>query len=375
MSTYVYEKEVYHAQLHPRFVGLVRSRTDVRVAIVLLVDGTLHLTQLRRDDEGGPYSLATLVQATPQSMCLGAAFDHYGDRLFIGMGGGHGSGSLTVLTNESGACEDWGSLPREALLGTAVRGLTLSRDGAWLAGLVSGDKVIRVISTRWEPGTGKKRVVSQDFSDPVDKVPWRAVVFSGNNAEWVVGGSRRSYMYEVLIWAREEGMLLERIEGPKVELLGLAWHPCRSFFVTASDPPPDPTLTEGAVAETTAAANGSVLWQSKAGMGQISPDLMGPVQFWCTDPNANWTAFAPDFQELEENVEYIEREDEFDLVRHWVVGLGGAAGADVCVLAWRCWQVDAGHDRDANGLPGDEDEDVDIDTVLKVRQHDTATSR
>lgn len=86
-----------------------------------------------------------------------------------------------------------------------------------------------------------------------------------------------------------------------MELLHLAWHPVRSLLVTSSQ---------------------HVGHDSK-GHG----DTVGPLQFWCTDANANWSAFAPDFQELEENVEYVEKEDEFDVqVRHSQRGRGERGG-------------------------------------------------
>jgi COMPASS component SWD1 len=40
----------------------------------------------------------------------------------------------------------------------------------------------------------------------------------------------------------------------------------------------------------------------------------GDIHLWQISSPDNWAAFAPGFEELEENVEYDEREDEFDLV-------------------------------------------------------------
>jgi COMPASS component SWD1 len=40
----------------------------------------------------------------------------------------------------------------------------------------------------------------------------------------------------------------------------------------------------------------------------------GAIYQWSTTVSEGWSAFAPDFVELEENQEYEEREDEFDIV-------------------------------------------------------------
>jgi COMPASS component SWD1 len=39
----------------------------------------------------------------------------------------------------------------------------------------------------------------------------------------------------------------------------------------------------------------------------------GTIQIWGIEPQQKWSALAPDFTEVTENVEYVEREDEFDI--------------------------------------------------------------
>lgn len=40
--------------------------------------------------------------------------------------------------------------------------------------------------------------------------------------------------------------------------------------------------------------------------------LLGSIQIWGIEPQQKWSALAPDFTEVTENVFYEEREDEFD---------------------------------------------------------------
>lgn len=114
------------------------------------------------------------------------------------------------------------------------------------------------------------------FQDAVSKHQWASCDFSGDG-EYVVGGCNNKETgdkYELYLWNTATGVLLDQLTGPQVSLYSLAWHPTRSFIAVGTSD--------------------------------------GLIDIW--GPRMDWTAFAPDFQALQKNVEYVEREDEFDIV-------------------------------------------------------------
>ncbi|CAM9694588.1 unnamed protein product [Ascophyllum nodosum] len=149
-----------------------------------------------------------------------------------------------------------------------VTEMDFSRDGKWML-VSSGERVIRMLDRQ---GTTGKSV--RDFQDVVNRTRWQCCRFTGDS-EYVAGGSKAEAACSIYIWGIG-GHLVTRLEGPQVGLRSLARHPVRPFLAAALD--------------------------------------NGKVQLWGNTHTANWTAFAADFEELEENVEYVEKEDEFDVV-------------------------------------------------------------
>jgi len=153
--------------------------------------------------------------------------------------------------------------------------IVVSRNGRYLI-VNSTDAALRLYSTKecWEMLAEVEKPLFV-FQNVVTKVKFVSCDLSGDG-EYIVGGAQGiDARYELYIWNTTTGALMDKLSGSNAELYSVAWHPTRSFLAVA-------------------AADGLV-------------DIWGP--------RINWTAFAPDFQALPRNVEYLECEDEFDVVK------------------------------------------------------------
>merc|ERR1712203_370958 len=137
-----------------------------------------------------------------------------------------------------------------------------------------GDRVIRVynVSDVLDCDDDEDPEPIQKLQDLVNKTMWKKRCFSGDG-EYVCAGSARQHA--LYIWEKAVGNLVKILHGTKGEmLLDVVWHPVRPIVASISS---------------------------------------GVISVWAQQQVENWSAFAPDFKELDENVDYEERESEFDV--------------------------------------------------------------
>ncbi|KAG6390121.1 hypothetical protein SASPL_151603 [Salvia splendens] len=223
---------------------------------------------------------------TPTAAC----FNKYGDLIYVG----NSKGEILIIDSTSLEILGIVSVPGSAV----IKNIVFNRSGRYLL-TNSNDRIIRIYENllplkggraalgkanhesaeqdedeKLKAAGSRSLALFQEFQDSITRVHWKAPCFSGDG-EWVVGGSASKGEHKIYIWDRA-GHLVKILEGPKEALIDLAWHPIKPIIVSVS--------------------------------------LTGLVYIWAKDYTENWSAFAPDFKELEENEEYVEREDEFDLV-------------------------------------------------------------
>lgn len=156
---------------------------------------------------------------------------------------------------------------------TAVKSIEFARRSESFL-VNTADRVIRVYKTTdvLKHKDGKDPEPDQKLQDLVNKTVWKKCCFSGDG-EYVCAGSARQHA--LYIWEKSMGNLVKILHGTKGEtLLDVVWHPVRPIVASISQ---------------------------------------GVVTVWAQQQVENWSAFAPDFKELDENVDYEERESEFDV--------------------------------------------------------------
>lgn len=185
---------------------------------------------------------------------------------------------------------------------TAIKSLEFARRGECFL-VNSADRIIRVYESRevLTCGIDGEPEPMQKLQDLVNKTLWKKCCFSGDG-EYIVAGSARQH--SLYIWEKAVGNLVKNLHGTKGELLlDVVWHPVRPIIASISS---------------------------------------GLVSIWAQNQVENWSAFAPDFKELDENVEYEERESEFDL-------------------------EDEDKEKEESKAPIDENLEVDVDTIEPIQ--------
>lgn len=193
--------------------------------------------------------------------------------MIVGSSHGH-LGVIAINFGNNSQSVSTGSFHSTKLASSScVRNFTLSRNGSHLL-ITTSDKVLRYSDIIKE---GQMLEVKQqgELQDIVNKPQWQCAQFSGN-ADFIAAATAGKSEHKIYIWNRTFGNLVSILSGPKEGIENILWHPTLPLIAVMSSG--------------------------------------GKVQLWTKTPSENWSAYAPDFEELDRNVVYEEKEDEFDNV-------------------------------------------------------------
>ncbi|KAI8079092.1 WD domain-containing protein [Gilbertella persicaria] len=222
-----------------------------------------------------------------------------GNRIYTGTSKGH----LNIIDVESNKI-----VYSTRIANTTIKNIQLSRNGRDML-INANDRVIRYYRIDEKEGIPE---LCNKFQDLVNRIQWSQSCFSADG-EFVIGGSGHRAEHNIYIWDKNMGNLVKILEGPKEPLDDIAWHPVRPII------------------------------------GSVSS--FGNIYIWTSKHEENWSAFAPDFIELEENLEYEEKEDEFDVVPEDEKSMQKQVDEDIAVDVTTCETIQAFIDSDQ-----DEDE-------------------
>lgn len=206
------------------------------------------------------------VKKPQKQLTLVVIFSRDGKHMFCGTS----RGFLNVVCTESLKV-----VYSTRITSSNIKNLKLSLSGRSMV-VNSSDRVIRLIRVpdlnsleeEWD------FEVEHKFQDVVNRLQWNSVTISPSG-DYVLATTYES-AHDIYMWETSMGSLVKIYEGPKEELVDVEFHPML------------PAITS-------------------TGLDT------GAIYFWSSIVPQKWSALAPDFVELEENIEYEEKEDEFDL--------------------------------------------------------------
>ncbi|KAK2706436.1 retinoblastoma-binding protein 5 homolog [Artemia franciscana] len=251
---YRFPSPILKVQFHPRDDGQFLVCPMRHAAVLVTVDGGHRIIPPEEEDN---------------DLNIVASFDRRGDHIYTG----NGRGKVLVLCSKTLENKASFKVTQGTTSVTAIKTIEFSRRGNSFL-LNSADRIIRVYDSKTVLECGKDGDPEplQRLQDLVNKTTWKKCCFSGDG-EYVCAGSARQHA--LYIWEKSIGNIVKILHGTKGELLlDVVWHPLRPIIASVAS---------------------------------------GVVSIWSQTQVENWSAFAPDFKELDENVEYEERESEFDL--------------------------------------------------------------